>query len=267
MIASVHNRRVVDAARLSRRRDREETRTFLVDGPRAVLAAIRSGASVRQVFHVARSGAAVDEAVQEGIRRGAPTAEVSHAVMARLASTVTPQGVVAVVGFLDVPIRAVGPAVGLVAVLVEVADPGNAGTIVRTADAAGADAVVCTAGSVDLYNPKVVRASAGSLFHLPMVRDVDAAGAIGHLRASGFAVVAADAAGPASVYDADLTGPTAVLFGNEAHGLRPDLLEAADAVVRVPMAGRAESLNLAAAAAVILFEAGRRRSLDSRLHG
>ena len=82
MIASVHNRRVVDAARLSRRRDREETRTFLVDGPRAVLAAIRSGASVRQVFHVARSGAAVDEAVQEGVRRGAPTTEVNHAVMA-----------------------------------------------------------------------------------------------------------------------------------------------------------------------------------------
>src|SRR5439155_3452197 len=146
VIASVHNRRVVDAARLSRRRDREETRTFLVDGPRAVLAAIRSGASVRQVFHVARSGAAVDEAVQEGVRRGAPTTEVNYAVMARLASTVTPQGVVAVVGFLDVPIRAVGPAAGLVAVLVEVADPGNAGTIVRTADAAGAGAVVCTAG-------------------------------------------------------------------------------------------------------------------------
>ena len=133
-IASVHNRRVVDAARLSRRRDREETRTFLVDGPRAVLAAIRSGASVRQVFHVARSGAAAVVAVQEGIRRVAPTTEVNHAVMARLASTVTPQGVVAVVGFLDVPLRAVGPAAGLVAVLVEVADPGNAGTIVRTAD-------------------------------------------------------------------------------------------------------------------------------------
>jgi TrmH family RNA methyltransferase len=120
--------------------------------------------------------------------------------------------------------------------------------------------VVVSTASVDLYNPKVVRASAGSLFHLPVVRDVVPTDAVRGLRDRGFRVLAAVAAGSGSVYDEDLRGPTVVMFGNEARGLPPELLGAADATIRVPIHGQAESLNLAAAATVVLFEAARQRA-------
>ena len=122
-------------------------------------------------------------------------------------------------------------------VLVEVRDPGNAGTVLRSADASGAGAVVFTRGSVDVYNPKTVRATAGSLFHLPVVREADLEETLSVLRARGFAVLAADAEGPGSVFETDLSGPVAVLFGNEAHGLSPEVRALADATVRVPITG------------------------------
>jgi TrmH family RNA methyltransferase len=150
------------------------------------------------------------------------------------------------------------PAPALAAVLVGVGDPGNAGTVLRTADAAGAGAVVLTAASVDPYNGKAVRASAGSLFHVPLVRDADLADAVRAARSAGLSVLAADATGDVDLADlvdagAPLARPTAWLFGNEAHGLPADALALADARVRVPIHGRAESLNLAAAAAVCLY--------------
>ncbi len=138
-------------------------------------------------------------------------------------------------------------------------DPGNAGTIVRSADAAGAGAVVFARSSVDIYNEKAVRATAGSLFHLPVVREVSVEEAVAALRERGLAVLAADATGSGSLFETDLTEPTAVLFGNEARGLPAGALALADRTVRVPIAGRAESLNLAAATAVVLFEAARQR--------
>jgi TrmH family RNA methyltransferase len=148
-----------------------------------------------------------------------------------------------------------------VAVLAEIRDPGNAGTVLRTADAAGAAAVVFAGDAVDPYNGKAVRASAGSLFHLAVVREPDPLATLGALRAAGLRVLAADARGEADLDDladaGDLGRPTAWLFGSEAHGLPPDLAAAADARVRVPIHGRAESLNLAAAAAVCLFTTAR----------
>jgi TrmH family RNA methyltransferase len=175
---------------------------------------------------------------------------------------VTPQGLLAVCRVLDVPLDALlAPDTRLVAVLAHVRDPGNAGTVIRAADAAGAEGVVLTRASVDLYNGKCVRASAGSVFHLPITVGADVGEAVGVLRAAGLRVLAADGAGPddLDVLDAagDLAGPTAWLFGNEAWGLSPELRELADAVVRVPIHGRAESLNLAAAAAVCLYASAR----------
>jgi signal transduction histidine kinase len=119
---------------------------------------------------------------------------------------------------------------------------------------------VFTRSSVDVYNPKAVRATAGSLFHVPVIRDVELAEAVEHLRSGGFAVLAATAAGDLAVHDVDLSGPTAVLFGNEARGLPSEALELADRSIRVPISGRTESLNLAAAATLVLFEAARQRS-------
>lgn len=182
---------------------------------------------------------------------------VSDEVMTTLAQTVTPQGLVGVAEMRPVPLQDVLASARLVAVLAHARDPGNAGTILRTADAAGADAVVFPDESVDPYNPKCVRSSAGSLFHLPVVVGGDAVDAVESLRGSGLRVLAAAADGATDLYDVDLAVPTAWVFGNEARGLPAALSDAADERVRVPIHGRAESLNLASAAAVCLYASAR----------
>jgi len=183
---------------------------------------------------------------------------VSGEVMSELAQTVTPQGLLAVCDFIDVPLGQVTAArPKLVALLANVRDPGNAGTVLRTADAAGADAVVFADASVDLYNGKCVRASAGSVFHLPIVAGARLAETVGALKRAGLRIVAADGRAGTTLDDPrtreTLQSPTAWLFGNEAWGLPPELLALADESVAVPIYGRAESLNLAAAAAVCLY--------------
>jgi RNA methyltransferase, TrmH family len=257
VITSTHNQRVVKAVRLKKRAMRERDRSFLVEGARAVGEGIASGL-IREIFHSPDSEARLGEVLAEASDAGIDHRPVSPEVMSHLTSTVTPQGIVAVAGFVDVPLSEL-PAAGCVPILWGVRDPGNAGTILRSADAAGATAVIFTTSSVDVYNNKAVRASAGSLFHIPVVREVEAEPMVEHLRSQGFTVLAAAADGKASVYDADLTGPTAVLFGNEAQGLGADASALADHSVRVPIRGRAESLNLAAAAALIMFDAARQQ--------
>jgi RNA methyltransferase, TrmH family len=189
---------------------------------------------------------------------GADVQLVSGEVMSELAQTVTPQGLLAVCDFIDVSLSELDNSkMRLAAVLANVRDPGNAGTVLRTADAAGADAVVFADASVDPYNGKCVRASAGSLFHLPVVAGARLADSVGALRNAGLRIVAADGRSAATLDDpeirAALAAPTAWLFGNEAWGLPPDLLAVADMTVAVPIYGRAESLNLAAAAVVCLY--------------
>ena len=192
--------------------------------------------------------------------------EISSKAAAALSETVSPQGLVAVCRAVDVPLEtALARDARLVAVLVDANDPGNAGTIVRTADAAGADVVVFAGSSVDPYNGKAVRARAGSLFHLDIVVDVSPAEAIAAGRAAGLAVLAAaglDRRPGRPRRRGALRAPTLWLFGNEAHGLPPEVLDAADRSVRVPIHGRAESLNLAAAAAVCLYASARGAARD-----
>ncbi len=257
MITSPRNTTVAAALALRARSRRERAQRFLVEGPAPVAEAVRSGA-VEALF-VTPDGPAPP--------RGGGAAPEEHvvapAVMRRLAGTVSPQGPVAVCRFVDVPHEALDPAGGPVVVLVEVRDPGNAGTILRTAHAAGCGGVIVSARSVDVYNEKAARASAGALFHVPFAREVEPGAAMATLRARGATLLAAAADGNRELYDdavgASLAGPVAVLFGNEAHGLDGAIRERSDMVVRIPMREGAESLNLAAAAAVILFEAARRR--------
>ena len=183
---------------------------------------------------------------------------VDDRALASLSDSVSPAGVVAVCRFLDVAVPA---APRLVALCADVRDPGNAGTVIRCADAAGADAVVLAGHSVDPYNPKTVRASVGSLFHLPIVLERDPATAVRDLQAAGLQVLAADGAGEVDLDHADdlLAAPTAWLFGNEAWGLPAELAELADHRVRIPIHGRAESLNLSTAAALCLYASARRQ--------
>jgi RNA methyltransferase, TrmH family len=193
---------------------------------------------------------------------GAGVHEISGELMAELAQTVTPQGLLAVCPFIDVPLAdLIAGAPRLVVILANARDPGNAGTVLRTADAAGAQAVIFADASVDPYNSKCVRSSAGSLFHLPVAVGVPVAEAIGELRRAGLVVLAADGGAQAGLDDLDAAGrlaePTAWMFGNEAWGLPADLIALADEAVAVPIYGQAESLNLAAAAAVCLYASAR----------
>ncbi len=193
---------------------------------------------------------------------GVPVHEVSGAVMAELAGTVTPQGLLAVCGFVDVSLAdLISRAPSLVVVLANVRDPGNAGTVLRTADAAGAHGVIFADASVDPYNGKCVRSSAGSLFHVPIVAGVTVAEAATALRGAGLTLLAADGGARLGLDELDQAGglarPTAWLFGNEAWGLPGGLLSLADEAVAVPIYGQAESLNLAAAAAVCLYASAR----------
>jgi TrmH family RNA methyltransferase len=259
VISSLRNAKVAAAVRLKKRAMRERDRAFLVEGAQAVGEALASAGGLSALFfselhpHVARARDA-----------GMEVLEVSPTVMARLTSTITPQGLVGVAPFLDVALEDVSERPACVAILHAVRDPGNAGTVLRSADASGADAVVFTSTSVDVYNPKTVRATAGSLFHLPVVRDAGTEDSIALARERGCRVLAMNADGDDDLYEVDLSGPTAFVFGNEAWGLPPEVARLADATVRVPITGRAESLNLAAAASICLFERARRRREGAR---
>lgn len=193
---------------------------------------------------------------------GVPTHRVSLDVMSELAQTITPQGVIAVCDFVDVPLESVTD-VRLAVVLSHVRDPGNAGTVLRTADAAGADVVIFTDASVDPYNGKCVRASAGSLFHLPVVVGVPVARAVDFLHGTGAKAWAADGGGDRDLHqladDGDLDGPVGWVFGNEAWGLPEEIVQLTDGAVSVPIYGGAESLNLATAAAVCLYTTARQQ--------
>ena len=261
--------RVKAVRALAGRSARERTGRFLVEGPQAVREAVRSR-RVRDLYLTAESAARYPEIVHDAAGSGLvvqlASAEVLHAMSpdAQQVVAVAETGQTALPMLLDASPR-------LVAVLAEVRDPGNAGAVIRVADAAGADAVVLTEASVDPYNPKVVRSSAGSLFHLPVLTGLSLPGVVATLRAAGLQVLAADAAGEHDLDDLidaaaaserstglpDLARPTAWVFGNEAHGLGDADRDLADAVVRIPIHGRAESLNLATAAALCLYASAR----------
>jgi TrmH family RNA methyltransferase len=260
------SRRVKAARQLGKRAFRERGSLFLAEGPQAVREALRQPGVLTELFVTGQGIGRHPELAAQAASQGAAVHEVSGEVMAELAQTITPQGLLGVCRFVDVPLSALlttHPPRGrlqLVTVLANVRDPGNAGTVMRTSDAAGADGVIFAAASVDPYNSKCVRSSAGSLFHLPVVTGAPLAEAIGGLREAGLQVLAADGSAT-RVLDApggpDLARPTAWLFGNEAWGLPDELLALADDVVAVPIYGQAESLNLAAAAAVCLYASAR----------
>jgi TrmH family RNA methyltransferase len=257
------NARVKNARKLARRSFRAERRLFLADGPKAVEGALGVPGCVVEVFATPAATQA-----HPALAAAAPAwTLVDDRALASLSDSVNPAGIVAVARFLDRPLdhvldRAAEVEPGastLLAICADVRDPGNAGTVVRCADAAGADAVVFAGHSVDPYNPKTVRASVGSLFHLPIAVEPEPATAVRAAQAAGLVVLAADGAGEVDLDEAGdlLARPTAWLFGNEAWGLPDELAALADHRVRIPIHGRAESLNLSTAAALCLYASAR----------
>lgn len=233
-------------------------RRFVVEGPQAVREALVAGVLTELYAEPGRQ----PQLEQAARSAGVPVHAAAPQVLTAMAQTVTPQGVLGIAQMVQLPLEAaLGQAPRLVAVLEAAADPGNAGTVVRTADAAGADVVVLTQGSVDPHNGKCVRATAGSLFHLPVVSDVPTGQAVAAARERGLQVLATTAGGEHDLDDlldaGRLAAPTAWLFGSEAAGLSAGALALADCTVRVPLHGRAESLNVAATAAVCLYASAR----------
>ena len=240
---------------LSRRSAREAERAFVVEGAKVLSEALDAGVPIESVY---LAPGASDEVASRAYDAGARIFELAPGVLERVADTVTPQPVMAVVPFLDRPLADLRGA-RLAVVAVDVRDPGNAGTILRSAEAAGADGVLCCEGSVDVYNPKTVRASAGSLFHVPVVAGGDPVDVLNEMATWGVRRLATTATGGRDYSEVDLTGPVAFVLGNEANGLSADLDACVDERVTIPMLGRSESLNVGMAAAVLCFEAARQR--------
>lgn len=230
---------------------------FLAEGRQAVAEALGTSA-IREVLVSESSIDQHRDLLTVARASGVAAVRVAPAVFAELAATVTPQGIAAVCDAIDVPLtESLSAAARLVVLCDQVRDPGNLGTVIRCADAFGADAVLVSTDSVDLYNPKTVRATTGSVFHLPITVGVDVTAAVSAARGSGLRTYGADAAARLSIDDLAASGelgrPTLWVFGNEAWGLTPQHAALLDEIVALPMYGRAESLNLSTAAAVMLY--------------
>ncbi len=240
---------------------RQSERAFVVDSLKVLDAALDAGAAIESLYLPPEPAdgdghaAVVDRALAAGIR----ASDLAPGVLERVAGTVSPQPVLAVAPYLDVPLDALRDA-NLVVVCVDVRDPGNLGTVLRSAEAAGVGGVICCDGTVDVYNPKCVRASAGSLFHVRVVAGGEPEDVLATLGEWGLHRMATRPSGGQAYHRADLIRPTAFVLGNEATGLPASLDHLVDETVTIPMAGRGESLNVGMAAAVLCFEAARQRA-------
>lgn len=243
------------ARKLRRRAVRDEQAEFLIEGPVAVREAVETELPLREVFAAPE---APEDVVTGALGAGISVHRVSDHVIEALSDAVTPQGVVAVA---PMPLSAVDDVVAddLVLVLDEVRDPGNAGTLVRSAVAAGAGGILFGQGSVDPFGPKTVRSSSGTILRTKIVRNVALGDALGRLRDAGFTVVGSDAGADADADEVDLGGRVALVVGNEARGLTEPVRDALDLTVKIPLPGPVESLNAAVAGSVLLFECVRQR--------
>lgn len=267
MLTNPRADRVRSVRALSRRAVRSRTELFLAEGPQAVREAVRHTPERVVDLYATEAAAQRHPQILAQAQAGAvPVTLVTDEVLAAMADTDSPAGLLAVCRTVGVSLeralaRPAGPHTGrlgggvpmLGCVLAHVRDPGNAGTVIRAADAAGADLVVVSDASVDVHNPKVVRSTAGSLFHLPIVTGAPLEQTLPQLRRAGIRLLAADAHGTRGPAEVDLTTPHAWVFGNEAWGLPPEVAQQCDDVVRLPIYGQAESLNLAMAATVCLY--------------
>jgi len=254
---------------LAQRSARRSEGAFVVEGVNVLEAALDGQADIEALFAAPEAESECPALLDRAVRRGILIHRLGPGVLERVAGTVTPQPVLAVArrrppALADVagagPSGSGGAEPRLLVVGVDVRDPGNAGTLIRSAEAAGAHGVIFCRGSVDVTNPKTVRASAGALFHVPVVEGCDPQEVLGVLGDLGLMRIAAVAHGGERPDRVDLSQPLALVFGNEAQGLPADVLDGVDMPVTIPMPGRSESLNLGMAASILLYEARRQRA-------
>lgn len=257
-ITSPSNQHIKDIIQVREKRAKFRHMAFLVEGPHLVEMALAAGVRIKEVFVTEAFLNAKEYRAMFKMITGT-IFEVSEQILKKIADTETPQGIVAVVAYEPVTLDTLPlKDAPLLVILDAIQDPGNLGTIIRTADAAGADAVILLPGCCDAFMPKVIRATAGSIFNLPLAyAEPDTLIDWLHKKKIQLAVTAADA--EKTVFESKLTGGIAIAFGNEAHGISAHLRKVADLFLNIPIFGKAESLNVATSAAICLYEAVRRR--------
>ena len=256
MIQDPSQAEIKGVAKLTKKEARSETGLFLLEGPQGLKEALERPKLIEKLFATESFEEKYPDLISRARDSRVSVNLVSDSVLKELSDTTTPQGVVAVCQQFHVSLDdVIASKPTLVAFLAQIRDPGNAGTVLRAADAAGADAVIFSKGSVDIYNPKVVRSTTGSMFHLPFVIEAEIQSSLEKFKQAGLSVLAADVAGDSlsTILSTDLAKPTMWLFGNEAWGLEPEVSALADKLVQVPIFGAAESLNLATAASVCMY--------------
>lgn len=263
IITSVNNQRVKDVANLKQKKYRTETGFFFAEGLRAVIEAVQF-ADLSELFFIKTEENKLTEIIKTAEEKGVRLYCVDEKVMAKLSDTKAPQGVLAVIKMPKDRLQKLNPGTSSdnnapVIILDRVQDPGNLGTIIRTADAVGALGMILLEGCVDAFSPKVVRASMGSLFHLPVIQDVFPEEALTWCYRHGYEPAATALKNAQNMYKADLSKKMAFIFGNEANGVAEELQAAAETRLFIPMAGQAESMNVAMAAGIVLFEGLRQR--------
>lgn len=267
MITSTANAQVKELIRLMKKsRAREDAGVFIVEGPRIAGELTDDPAWQERIerVYLSESYAAKHKGEQDGLRRTSRVEILADNVFDHVSDTKTPQGILAVVKRKEYELEDIlGGQQGnsLVIILDNLQDPGNLGTIFRTAEAAGATGILLSRDCVDIYNPKVIRSTMGAVFRLPFLYVDDLPGAVSELKETGIRVFAAHLEGKNAYDREDYSGGTAFLIGNEGNGLRDEVAECADCRIRIPMQGKSESLNAAVAAAVLMFEVSRQRRL------
>ncbi len=276
-----HNPVIKEIRSLRSKNGREERGIFFIEGSRFVEEAVQEAFRTDQGFRTGLIKGADDiryiavsdtylktpgakVLIGSWISKGLKVYNITDSLFDSVSDTQNPQGILAVIGLNREQLSGARLDRGIVVILDGIRDPGNMGTIIRTADAAGCAGVVITAGCVDLFNPKVLRSTMGSVFHLPVLHCDSIGEAMRLCRELGFIICASYLDGSVSIYDADLSGNVAFVIGSEAEGISNDALNGADRLVRIPMDGRAESLNAAVAAGIMIFEAVRQRSVKPK---
>jgi TrmH family RNA methyltransferase len=266
---SANNPRIAALRRLTgRRRARLDAGQFVIEGPMPVAELLEAGAGLTEIYVDADAWVSFDDrsplrgAVRDAIEAGIPVWSIAPAVFESVSDTATPQGVMALAPRTTTPITDLASRPGPVLVLVDISDPGNAGTLVRAAEAAGCAGVVFAGSCTDPYGPKTVRAAAGSLVRLPIAEESTAFVALVALRDAGRTLVATVVDGGDAPESLDLAGEVAIVLGSEAHGLDADVVDRCDQSATIPMDPAVESINVAIAGAVVLFEAARQRRVS-----
>lgn len=256
-LTGLQNPLVKAAAELKQKKYRQQRGEFLAEGLRTVEEAVAFKAA-QQIFYTATEDERTLQLLEQAASMQLKLTCVSEAVMKKIADTETPQGIIAVCHMQEQLLEQLLASGKLLLVLDRVGDPGNIGTMLRTADAAGVGGIILLKGTADIYAPKTVRSSMGSLFHVPVLSGVAEQEFIDNAKKAGYQLLVTSLDGADNLYQADLKGRLAFVMGNEAGGVSASLLQQADKRVFIPMRGKAESLNVAMAAGIVMFEAMRR---------